>query len=646
MPWTGKPAIHIPLNHPDVASVLTAISRTLGITLPSKLTEPLSWSKGTIAQLNLEFQKLASQIRAADRNEPTSLSQDYRLIMALKAALIVCDALGSALPRLTQGQQSRDWVKQFVTECFSSSFLTPDWVEAHILIPRAQDIENRRNQPFIPYKFQLEAAKQPERTLLLSGCGSGKTLAAWYWVQAQLARFQARRVIFLYPTRATATEGFRDYVSFAGESAGLIHGTALFDLEGMLTNPDEDGQRSGKAYQKPDERLFALGYWPKKAISATVDTFLSFMANQYSAICLHPLLVDSVLVVDEVHAFDSAMFKALQEFLKHFDIPVLCMTASLAQERRNTLENTLKLQGFPKHTSAFPELSRQMNYSRYEIAWAQKDELIQQVIEAYESGQRILWVVNQVERCQRLAQELQVLLSSEAVMCYHSQFRLMDRSQIHNRVIQEFQADRTEKGLILVTTQICEMSLDLDADVLVTDLAPVTALIQRMGRCCRRAEPWANQDYGKVWVIEPEKTKPYEDQELIEARHFMEHWVSRNTRVSQQDLNAYLEQLDSGLKGMPEYWTAFVRGGLYSPSPQEAPFRDASDFTVDAVLSGDLEAYLQMCKAKDPRCDGYLVPVPRYMATFNDRLKRGVMEASSGNYCPVFGFQPKGIANA
>jgi len=645
MHWNGKPSIQIPLSHPDVAAILAQIAQVLEIAQPSNLQERLFWSKQDISHFNLEFQKLAFQSKKANSDDPKLLSQEHRLMMALKAALIVCDALGSAMPRLSQGQQPMDWVRQFVTECFSPNFLTLDWVEENILIPRARDIENRRNQPFNPYKFQLEAAKQPERTLLPSGCGSGKTLAAWYWVQAQLIQFRARRIIFLYPTRATATEGFRDYVSLAGELAGLIHGTALFDLECMLTNPDEDGC-SGKAYQKPDERLFALGYWPKQVISATVDTFLSFMANQYSAICLLPLLVDSILVVDEVHAFDSAMFKALQEFLKHFDIPVLCMTASLAQERRNTLEHIVKLHGFPKHASAFPELARQMNYPRYEIAWSQKEELIQRVIGVYESGQRVLWVVNQVDRCQRLAQDLQAILSPKAILCYHSRFRLMDRSQIHNRVIQKFQAPRTGKGLILVTTQVCEMSLDLDADVLVSDLAPVTALIQRMGRCCRRSEPWANQDYGKVWVTEPVKSKPYEAHELDEARQFIDYLVSRDTRVSQQDLNAYLEQLDSGIKGMPDYWTAFVRGGLYSPSSQEVPFRDTNDFTVDAVLSGDLDAYLQMCKDKDLRCDGYLVPVPRYMATFNDRLKREVMEAPSENYCAVFGFQSKEVANA
>ena len=47
-----------------------------------------------------------------------------------------------------------------------------------------------------------------------------------------------KRVIFLYPTRATATEGFKDYVAWAPEAdAGLIHGTAAYELDGMFANP-------------------------------------------------------------------------------------------------------------------------------------------------------------------------------------------------------------------------------------------------------------------------------------------------------------------------------------------------------------------------------------------------------------------------
>jgi len=142
-----------------------------------------------------------------------------------------------------------------------------------------------------------------------------------------------------------------------------------------------------------------------------------------------------------------------------------------------------------------------------------------------------------------------------------------------------------------------------------------------------------------VLICEPEKARPYQPEELAEARLFVDHLLARNARISQQDLNQYLEAMDTSLESLPTPWTAFINGGLYSPPASESPFRDATEFTVDAVLSNDLAIYCQLQKMKDPRSDGYIVPVPRYLAQFNNRLNRGVMEAPSSQYSSEYGFQ-------
>jgi CRISPR-associated endonuclease/helicase Cas3 len=638
--WQGYPGITIPLNHPDCSQILAQIAGLLSTSPPQDLPESVNWSPADIRQLNDKFIWQSMMYKRAHLGRKTDLSQEQRLMMALKAAVIICDALGSAMPRLSGNvyESKLTWAQQFAEESFKRLPLTPEWIETYILTPRIQAMEVKEGQPFTPHDFQLQIRLQPARTLLLSGCGSGKTFAALYWIQAQLKHFQARRVIFLYPTRATATEGFRDYVSNAGEVASLMHGTALFDLEGMFSNP-EDETDDAKPFSKPDERLFALGYWDKQVISATTDSFLAFMANSYSAICLLPLLADSMLVIDEVHAFDSAMFKALQEFLRHFDIPVLCMTASLPPARKAVLEKDLQLHCFPESPETFPKLARQMNYPRYAVARIEAEQAIERVLAAYKKGQRVLWVVNQVDRCQRITRQLREQLAASQVFCYHSRFKLSDRQQIHERVISEFKSKPQGHGLILVTTQVCEMSLDLDADLLVTDLAPVTSLIQRMGRCCRRSAHWETGDYGEVLVCEPENERPYQPDELAESRQFVEYLLGQKSHISQQMMSKYLEAMDAGLHGLPTAWTAFVNGGLYSPPASDSPFRDTTDFTVDVVLSDDLEVYCKLQKKKDPKSDGYIVPVPRYLAQYNQRLTRGLMEAPSSHYSPEYGFQ-------
>ncbi len=114
----------------------------------------------------------------------------------------------------------------------------------------------------------------------------------------------------------------------------LAHGTARYELEAMLTNPSE--ATAGKDHQltEQEERLFALGLWSRRYFSATVDQFLSFMEHSYTSLCLLPVLADSAIIIDEVHSFDQRMFKNLVAFLQAFDVPVLCMTATLPPSRR------------------------------------------------------------------------------------------------------------------------------------------------------------------------------------------------------------------------------------------------------------------------------------------------------------------------
>ena len=107
----------------------------------------------------------------------------------------------------------------------------------------------------------------------------------------------------------------------------------------MFETPDDSKDPRRDSSYRSDPRLYALGHWKKRIFSATADQFFPFMQYGYGPICLLPFLVESVLVVDEVHSFDKSMFSTLKRFLKEFpDVPVLCMTATLPVERRNDLD--------------------------------------------------------------------------------------------------------------------------------------------------------------------------------------------------------------------------------------------------------------------------------------------------------------------
>ncbi|MBU4232527.1 MAG: CRISPR-associated helicase Cas3', partial [Proteobacteria bacterium] len=556
-------------------------------------------------------------VKTALRRLKRRLREDeglHRLLMAVRAALILADSAASAAPRIDQ--KIEHWLETAFRET-----LTGEFVETQIISPRVEQIKAQKRWRGWS-DFQLSAEDLSARALLLAPCGSGKTLAAWRWIKGRLHVKPAARVIFLYPTRATATEGFRDYVSWAPEAdVALIHGTAAYELEGMFDDPED--ARFGKSFTTED-RLYALGFWHRRVFSATVDQFLGFMQQVYRSICLLPLLADSILVVDEVHSFDRKLFSAFKLFLKNFDLPVLCLTASLSPERKRALAEDCGLEIFPQDLGAFQDLEVQSARHRYDIQLLDDEDSAQEVaLRSFQEGKRVLWVVNTVDRCQRLARSLSAL-------CYHSRFRLVDRKKQHNLVISAFQ--NTTEPVLAITTQVCEMSLDLDAQVLISEYAPLTSLIQRLGRCNRRALQ-EGDPFGQVYFYPPEDDNPYTPDDLVGREEFLEAVAGRE--VSQLYLEQLLEAYGPAELELERY-AAFLENGPWAKAREES-LREAMDYTVDAVLDRDLETYLELRKQRQPT-DALLLPVPRRWARPHPRLGRFPQVAPASHYHRDFGF--------
>jgi CRISPR-associated endonuclease/helicase Cas3 len=566
-----------------------------------------------------QFDIVSEDFRRQQHNLKRELRQNphrRQLLMAVRAALILADSAGSGL--LREGQPIEKWIE---TAFDDGALLSGDAVEQKVIVPRIEQLRQNAKNPWTRWHdFQLAADRLPERTLLLAPCGSGKTLAAWRWISAQAARRPVARVIFLYPTRGTATEGFRDYVSWAPEAdAALVHGTSEYELGGMFENVQDD--RRQKNFTTED-RLFALAYWQRRIFSATVDQFLGFMQYSYRSVCLMPLLCDSAVVIDEVHSFDKALFSSLKAFLREFRVPVLCMTASLPNVRIEDLKDC-GLVLFPDDPTQFSDLQRKADLPRYSVARL-KDAIEAEAVArtALGRGKRVLWVVNTVDRCQRLAQRLNAL-------CYHSRFRLNDRRVRHREAVDAF----SPKGgaVIAVTTQVCEMSLDLDAQVLISETAPVTSMIQRMGRCNRFAGEGGLP--GEVYFYTPEKNRPYGDEDLRGSDAFVA--ALDGQAASQTRLQALLEQFGPSDVEVTRY-AAFVESGPWALSREE-PLRDIDEFTVEAILDSDVPEYSILRKEHKP-VDGLIVPVPRKSATPDARIESWRRVAPASHYDPRWGF--------
>lgn len=588
----------------DFQAGLATLGAAFGLAKPVPQNVPRIWAMdGTAGAEDLSAALDATRDRLDDvdralRGDAPNVQARRRMLWAVRAALIAADAAGSGLPRV--GETIESWIRDaFRTD----DRLTKETVFAKVIRPRLAGGSLRTFQERCG-----DPAVVPERALLLAPCGFGKTLAAWRWIAARCDERPRGRAIFLYPTRGTATEGYRDYVSHAGpDEAALVHGTADLDLDGL--HPDvSDEDRINAA------RLFALRQWPKRLVSATVDQFLGFLQHGYGPTCHLPLLADAVVVFDEVHSYDRGMFSALLEFLKHFDVPVLCMTATMLERPRErlrvgsrelgghglTVVNGLDLDG--RDADGESALRQAADHGRYRVRRvADGAAAEEEVRRALREKERVLWVVNAVDRCQEIARRFaddlyadRLTTGGAPLYCYHSRYRLGDRNEWHREVVGAFKPARdgdAKRAVLAVTTQVCEMSLDLDADVLVSELAPATSLVQRLGRCCRDPKAHESGRVGDVILYEPEHMLPYDKQDMDGVGPFVDALVAAGTasQTMLEDLLALVRVPEALPKAC-----RFIDSGPWAAAGEEQ-FRDANDLTRQAILASDDDDYDRLC---------------------------------------------------
>lgn len=638
----GRPAIRTLLRHPDCNRILDRIADVLGKPFPSDLPDAPwpaqewddAWDRGM---------ELADALEMPPESE---FCPKRNHLLAVKAATVAADALASALWREQRDQAD------FLAASIHRERITGQDICDKIIEPRIEQLrQGSRWQDWSD--FQRAADDVGNRVALVAGCGAGKTLFAWRWAASVADRTEVGSVVFLYPTRATATEGFKDYVAWAPETeAALLTGTASIDLGGLARNPVEASR--GKNYEdESDSRLFALANWKRTYFSATLDQFLSFLEHGYTGLCLLPQLADSALVIDEVHSLDEGLFRRLIALLTHFGGPVLLMSATMPQERLAALRK-LGIRIFPDagEQAALVELHDETQRARYRmrrvadrataIEWFHTSEV--------HTPSPTLWVVNTVKRCQDLACTLRQLGYDPIV--YHSRFRARDRRRKHEAVVQAFRPNSAPR--VAITTQVCEMSLDLDADRLVSEEAPLTALIQRLGRCNRsRYRP--REFRADVITYPPEDASPYGHEEggkeaVAATGRFSQDYSGRE--LGQGDLadalasGTYVSQLPT-----PQPAAGFLSGGWFATA---RPIRgEEGDQDVRCVLNTDLDLGLGpegMPGVQDPLA-AWVLQVPRRMVLSLGRREQqpqldrpswlaaaGIHIADGSNYDDDLGF--------
>lgn len=369
--------------------------------------------------------------------------------------------------------------------------------------------------------------------------GSGKSEAALVLAHRLLAAGAADGLYVALPTMATANAMFdrmatiapRLFAEGAYPSLALAHGRAGLHAAFRAAVPGFDGAAGGAEGgrreigersdgEAPDSAVAApawLASESRKALLAdlgvgTIDqAVLAVLPNRFGTVRLAGL-AGKVLIIDEAHAYDSYVGAELERLIAFHAAgggTTIVLSATLpGKTKGGIVEAWRKAVGVPTEMlaaaapsqAAYPlatlvdatgvrleaplgaraDLCRTLTITRVPDVEA----AITRVRQAVAAGASVAWIRNSVDDAIEAAEMLRDL----APELFHARFAMGDRLAIEKRVLSRFgkastAADRA--GRVVVATQVIEQSLDLDFDLVVSDLAPIDSLLQRAGRLWR-----------------------------------------------------------------------------------------------------------------------------------------------------------------
>lgn len=360
------------------------------------------------------------------------------------------------------------------------------------------------------------AQTQPGMIVIEAPMGSGKTEAALLAAEVLAHRSGADGLFVALPTQATTDAMFSRVHTWlerlprrAAVSLRLAHGKAhLNDEYGGLV------RRSRYVGDEADEVVVHQWFAGRKRaglasfVVGTIDQVLFAGLKSRHVMLRHLALAGKVVVIDEVHAYDVYMSQYLHRvlhWLGAYRVPVILLSATLPPARRAELLRAYD-GGTPTTGSGYPLISGTAGLAptvlplpadRTPVRVDKLDDTLETVTNYLRNhlaeGGCAVVVRNTVARVQETAEHLAALFGADTVSINHSRFLACDRARNDRELVHRFGPPNSDTNRasdrpdlhIVVASQVVEQSLDLDFDLMVTDLAPVDLLLQRLGRLHR-----------------------------------------------------------------------------------------------------------------------------------------------------------------
>ncbi len=327
------------------------------------------------------------------------------------------------------------------------------------------------------YRTFQEASYVSGNVLAVAPTGSGKTEASLLW-SSQKKEFE--HIFYLLPTRITSNAIFKRLCNYFGkEKVAIVHSSAFFLQKEIDENYPE------KEYAFIDKAFF------KNVTVCTVDQILTqgFNLGFWEVKTFHQL--NSRIIIDEIHLYHPYTLGLIVSTIKYlqneFGAKFYIMTATMPKKLRMLLTKYLNSPTYIPDTALLDKARND-----FEVREQPFENIRPEIQKAIKEGKKVLLVLNTVDSAIQAYQYFKDLLKGKGLpsfqnvvnlLCYHSRFIQKHRAEKEEDI---FKMEAKKGACLLVATQVVEVSLDIDFDILFTENAPIDAIIQRAGRVNRK----------------------------------------------------------------------------------------------------------------------------------------------------------------
>ena len=481
------------------------------------------------------------------------------------------------------------------------------WVETYKWNPQYHANANEYYKlrfNFIPHDFQKKLFNIVESSIDLgiviveAPMGLGKTEGALISAEQLARKGKCGGLYFGLPTQATSNGIFpriKDWLNQVAnddsekKSIQLVHGKAY------LNQKYNDTKYKRNDSIKDDAQVFVNDWFVGRKTSnlddfvvGTIDQLLLMALKSKHLALRHLGFSKKVVIIDEVHAYDMYMSQYLYQairWLGAYKIPVIVLSATLPRSKREELVKSYMYGKFdrksftslPKSVDGYPLITYTEENNMKQFLEFEKiedkivkvisisDEELEEVIEdCLQEGGVMGIVVNTVKRSQELMKLISQRFEQEVVELFHSSFIAVDRIAKEDKLVAKLGKNRERPKLkIIIGTQVIEQSLDIDFDVMISDLAPMDLLMQRIGRLHRHTHIKRPQKLNepKLYVLginnnyefERGSSAVYDDYYLIRTQYFLPDVIHMPSDISSLVQKVYDDEIPIETDLLHEY---------------------------------------------------------------------------------------------